>query len=186
MNKISEICIANIVSWRVSQAVYRNTNRIGTKCIVTPLVQAMFQRMCAYIFLHTSFMLWLINSFTCFHVSSWATLNGPGAHFHEQFFLVYSNSMENWFNCNSIVRYHIATKFCTSHAHLPCHVQNILMITVLHLDESRMKVPSNLNCDGKNFRERPPDLDINTRWCMFVGMVKTATFGMSGSMSCFS
>ena len=37
MNKISEICIANIVSWRVSEAVYRNTNRIVTKCIVTPL-----------------------------------------------------------------------------------------------------------------------------------------------------
>ena len=38
MNKISEICIANIVSWLVSQAVYRNTNRIVTKCIVTPLL----------------------------------------------------------------------------------------------------------------------------------------------------
>ena len=38
MNKMSEICIANIVSLRVSQAVYRNTNRVVTKCIVTPLV----------------------------------------------------------------------------------------------------------------------------------------------------
>ena len=38
MNEISETCIANIVSWRVSQAVYRNTNRIVTKCIVTPLL----------------------------------------------------------------------------------------------------------------------------------------------------
>ena len=38
MNEISEICIANIVSWRVSQAVYRNSNRIMTKCIVTPLI----------------------------------------------------------------------------------------------------------------------------------------------------
>ena len=34
MNKISEICI---VSLRVSQAVYHNTNCIVTKCIVTPL-----------------------------------------------------------------------------------------------------------------------------------------------------
>ena len=31
------MCIANIVSWNVSQVVYRNTNRIVTKCIVTPL-----------------------------------------------------------------------------------------------------------------------------------------------------
>ena len=38
MNKISEVCIAKIVLLRVSQAVYRNTNRIVTKCIVTPLV----------------------------------------------------------------------------------------------------------------------------------------------------
>ena len=37
MNKILEKCIANIVLWRVSQAMYRNTNRIVTKCIVTPL-----------------------------------------------------------------------------------------------------------------------------------------------------
>ena len=35
---MSEICIANIVSLRVSQAVYRNMNRIVTKCIVTPLI----------------------------------------------------------------------------------------------------------------------------------------------------
>ena len=31
-----QICITNIL-WRVSQAVYCNTNRIVTKCIVTPL-----------------------------------------------------------------------------------------------------------------------------------------------------
>ena len=42
MNKISEICIANIVSWIVSQAVYHNTNRIVTKYIVTPLHQKAF------------------------------------------------------------------------------------------------------------------------------------------------
>ena len=32
MNKISGICIAIIVSWRVSQAVYRSANHIVTKC----------------------------------------------------------------------------------------------------------------------------------------------------------
>ena len=36
MNKRSEICIANIVSWIVAEAVYRNTNHIVTECIATP------------------------------------------------------------------------------------------------------------------------------------------------------
>ena len=45
MNKIWDICIASIVSWRVSQAVYRNTNRIVTMCILTPLtITNKFQR----------------------------------------------------------------------------------------------------------------------------------------------
>ena len=33
--------------------------------------------------------------------------------FHERFFHHISNSMENWCKCNSIVRYHITTIFCT-------------------------------------------------------------------------
>ena len=38
MNEVSEMCIANIVSWRVLQAAYRNTNPIITECIITLLV----------------------------------------------------------------------------------------------------------------------------------------------------
>ena len=35
--------------------------------------------------------------------------------FHERFPHRNSNSMGNWFQCNCIVGYHIATKFCTCH-----------------------------------------------------------------------
>ena len=40
MNKIYQKHIANIISWRVSQGVYHNTNHIVTECIVTPLLVA--------------------------------------------------------------------------------------------------------------------------------------------------
>ena len=43
--------------------------------------------------------------------------------FHKWFFHQNSNSMENLFECNSIVGYHIASKFCTCHdsiAVMPC------------------------------------------------------------------
>ena len=56
--------------------------------------------------------------------------------FHKQFFHRNQNLMEKWFKCNSIVGYHITTKFCTCHdstAVMPCakfdnnHPTTILM-----------------------------------------------------------
>ena len=42
MNKIAELCTTNI-SWKVSQAVYHNTNCVMTECIVTPLIIIMLK-----------------------------------------------------------------------------------------------------------------------------------------------
>ena len=44
--------------------------------------------------------------------------------FPEQIFHHYSNLMENWFMCTSIVEHHIATKFCICHNSKICHEQN--------------------------------------------------------------
>ena len=70
--------------------------------------------------------------------------------FHEWFFLCNQNLKGICFQCNSIEGNPIATKFCTCHdstAVLSCPKFHSALDH--NLDESRMKLPLDLNYDGK-------------------------------------
>ena len=89
---------------------------------------------------------------------------------HERFFYRNSNSTENWFQCNSILGYHIATESWQ------CHVQNYIAITPMQLGWEHHGISVEFELRRKNrittrlcTHEQTPYLTLTDElWCEYL------------------
>ena len=67
----------------------------------------------------------------------------------------------------------------TTTAQLSCHVPNFVAITYQYLDESKMKFPSHLNCDGKIVSEMGPSFTNWSGWLQQQSDVSNQNYATS-------